>query len=114
MNVIAGLLVAVMASALVQEAPHEYLGAALFVAVAAHAILNRRQLKALLRGRRNAVRILLHKSMIVVPGVKVHGLAKRIMGDKGSNQSGGAPIHHLLESAKATVTVHNAFVKRSL
>lgn len=55
---IAGLLVAVMASALVQEAPHEYLGAALFVAVAAHAILNRRQLKALLRGRRNAVRIL--------------------------------------------------------
>lgn len=54
------------------------------------------------------------KGMIVVPDVRVHGLAKRIMGDKGSDRSGGAPIHHLLESAKATVTVHNAFVKRGL
>ena len=53
-----GLLVAVMATALVQAAPHEYLGVALFAAVVAHAILKRRHIKALLRGRPNAVRTL--------------------------------------------------------
>lgn len=57
-TVIAGLFVAVMATALVQEAPHEYLGASLFVAVVAHVALNRRWFKALARGRYNAVRIL--------------------------------------------------------
>ena len=56
--VLAGLLVAVMATALVQEAPHEYLGVALFAAAIAHVILNRRRFKALVRGRRNAVRML--------------------------------------------------------
>lgn len=57
-TVLAGLFVAVMATALVQEAPHEYLGASLFVAVVAHVALNRRWFKALARGRYNAVRIL--------------------------------------------------------
>ncbi len=56
--VLAGLLVAVMATTLVQEAPHEYLGASLFVAAVAHVALNRRWFKALARGRYNAVRIL--------------------------------------------------------
>ena len=55
---LAGLLVAVMATALVREAPHEYLGAALFATAVAHAILNRRRFKALLRGRRNAAHAL--------------------------------------------------------
>lgn len=56
-TVLAGLFVAVMATALVQEAPHEYLGASLFVAVVAHVALNRRWFKALARGRYHAVRI---------------------------------------------------------
>ena len=43
-----GLLVAVMATALVQATPHEYLGVALFAAVVAHVILKRRHIKALL------------------------------------------------------------------
>ena len=55
---LAGLLIAVMATALVQEAAHEYLGASLFAAVTAHAILNRRRFRAILRGRRNMVRAL--------------------------------------------------------
>lgn len=55
---LAGPLIAVMATALVQEAAHEYLGASLFAAVTAHAILNRRRFRALLRGRRNMVRAL--------------------------------------------------------
>ena len=65
---LAGLLVAVMATALVQEAPHEYLGVALFAAAAAHAILNRRRFKALLRGRRNAVDVV---SIVVIIGLVI-------------------------------------------
>jgi len=52
------LFIVVMATALVQEAPHEYVGIALFVAVVAHIVLNRRWFKALFRGRYNAVRVL--------------------------------------------------------
>ena len=55
---LAGLLVTVMATALVQETPHEYLGVALFAAVVAHIVLNRRWFKTLIHGRYNAVRIL--------------------------------------------------------
>ena len=55
---LAGLLVTVMATALVQEAPHEYLGVAPFAAVVAHVVLNRRWFKTLIHGRYNAVRIL--------------------------------------------------------
>ena len=55
---LAVLFVAVMATALVQEAPHEYLGIAVFAAVVAHVVLNRRWFKALARGRYNAVRVL--------------------------------------------------------
>lgn len=54
----AALFVVVMATALVQEVPHEYVGIALFVAVVAHTALNRRWFKVLLRGRYNAVRVL--------------------------------------------------------
>ena len=52
------LLIVVMATALVQEMPHEYVGIALFIAVVAHIVLNRRWFKALFRGRYNAVRVL--------------------------------------------------------
>lgn len=52
------LFIVVMATALVQEAPHEYVGVALFIAVVAHIALNRRWFKALFRGRYNAVRML--------------------------------------------------------
>lgn len=55
---LAGLLVAIMATALAQETAHEYLGASLFAAVMAHAILNRRRFRALLRGHRDMVRAL--------------------------------------------------------
>lgn len=65
---LAGLLVAVMATALVQEAPHEYLGVALFTAAAAHAILNRRRFKALLHGRRNAVGVV---SIVAIAGLAI-------------------------------------------
>ena len=51
-------LVATMATALVQEVPHEWLGIALFVLIAAHIVLNRRWLAAVLRGRHGALRVL--------------------------------------------------------
>lgn len=56
--VMAVLFIAVMATALVQEVPHEYVGIALFIAVIAHIVLNRRWFKALFRGRYSAVRVL--------------------------------------------------------
>lgn len=59
------VLTAVMATALVQEAPHEYLGIALFALVIAHVVLNRRWFKALFRGCCNAVRAL---QLIVIVG----------------------------------------------
>ena len=52
------LFIVVMATALVQEVPHEYVGIALFIAVAVHIALNRRWFRALFRGRYNAVRML--------------------------------------------------------
>ena len=55
---LAVLFIIVVATALVQEVPHEYVGIALFVAVVAHIVLNRRWFKALFRGRYNAVRVL--------------------------------------------------------
>lgn len=55
---LAVLFVAVMATALVQEVPHEYLGIAVFAAVVVHVVLNRRWFKALTHGRYRAVRVL--------------------------------------------------------
>ena len=52
------VMVAVMATALVQEAPHEWLGLALFALVVVHIVLNRRWLSAVFRGRYNVVRVL--------------------------------------------------------
>ena len=54
----AASFVAVMATALVHEAPHEYLGIALFALVVAHVVLNRRWFAALTRGRYNALRVM--------------------------------------------------------
>lgn len=51
-------LVAVMSTALVQEAPHEYLGIALVALMIAHLALNRRWLAQVFRGRYDAVRVL--------------------------------------------------------
>lgn len=54
----AAVLVAVMTTALVQEAPHEFLGVALFVLMVAHVVFNRRRLIAVFRGRRSVLRVL--------------------------------------------------------
>jgi hypothetical protein len=51
-------LVAVMATALVQEVPHEWLGAALFVLMVVHMVQNRRWLGSILRARYNLLRTL--------------------------------------------------------
>lgn len=50
-------LVAIMATALVQEAPHEWLGVALFVLIVVHIVVNRKRLVAVSRGRHTALRI---------------------------------------------------------
>lgn len=71
------LFIAVMATALVQEVPHEYLGIAVFVAIVVHIVLNRRWFKALFHGRYNAVRIL--------QLVAVIGLATCIVGQMASS-----------------------------
>ena len=52
------VLVAVMTTALVQEAPHEWLGVALFVLMTVHIVLNRKWLAAVFRGRYGALRVL--------------------------------------------------------
>ena len=52
----AAVYVALMATALVQEVPHEYLGIALFALVVAHVVLNWRWFAALARGRYDALR----------------------------------------------------------
>ena len=51
------VLVAVMATALVQEVPHEWLGMALFVLMAIHMVQNRRWLGSILRGRHTPLRM---------------------------------------------------------
>ena len=74
--------VLVMATALVEEAPHEYLGLALLVFVVAHVILNRRWFAALGRGRWTAVRAMQAVSIfglvvcIVVQGASAVVLSK--------------------------------------
>ena len=51
-------LVAVMATALLEEAPHEYLGVALFVLMVVHVVLNRRYFTHLAKGRYTPLRVL--------------------------------------------------------
>ena len=65
---LAATLVAVMATALVQEVPHEWLGLALFVFTVAHIVLNRKWLASVLRGRHNALRVL---QIVVLVGLVV-------------------------------------------
>lgn len=71
------VLVAIMSTALVQEAPHEWLGISLFVLLVAHIVLNRKWLASVFRGRHNALRIV----QIVV----VVGLAACIVGQVASS-----------------------------
>lgn len=70
------LFVVVMATAIIQEVPHEYFGVALFAVVVAHIVLNRRWFKTLFRGRYGTVRI-----MQLVP---IAGLAVCIVGQIAS------------------------------
>ena len=63
---LAMLLVAVMATALVHEAPHEYLGIALFVFMVAHVVANRKRLSSFFRGRFETLRIL---QLILIVGL---------------------------------------------
>ena len=51
-------LIAIMATALVQEAPHEWLGIVLFVLLVVHIVLNRKWLATVFRGRHGALRVL--------------------------------------------------------
>ena len=63
---LAATLVAVMATALVQEVPHEWLGMALFALMVVHAVLNRRWLGSMFRGRRSVIRVL---QIVVLAGL---------------------------------------------
>ena len=58
--------VATMATAIVQEAPHEYLGVALFALVVAHIVLNRKWLAALPRMRRSALLVAQVVTLVVL------------------------------------------------
>ena len=61
-------LVAVMATALVQEAPHEWLGVALIALTLAHMVFNRRWLASMFRGRQSALRVV---QIVVIAGLVV-------------------------------------------
>ena len=62
------VFVAIMTTALVQEAPHEWLGVTLFVLTAIHIALNRRWLASIFRGRHSALRIV---QIIVIVGLAI-------------------------------------------
>ena len=61
-------LIAVMATALVQEAPHEFLGIALFALVVIHVVQTRRWFTALGRGRWGAARVI---QLVLIAGLAV-------------------------------------------
>ena len=67
-SALALVLVATMTTALVQEAPHEWLGVTLFVLMAIHIVLNRRWLASIFRGRHSTLRII---QIVVVMGLAV-------------------------------------------
>ena len=62
------VFVAIMTTALVQEAPHEWLGVTLFVLMVIHIVLNRRWLASIFRGRHSTLRII---QIVVVVGLAV-------------------------------------------
>ena len=71
-------LVAVVSTALVQEAPHEYLGITLVALMIAHLALSRRWLAQVFRGRYDAVRVL---QVASVAGFGALSFAQLGMGD---------------------------------
>ena len=71
------VFVAIMTTALVQEAPHEWWGVTLFVLMAIHIVLNRKWLASIFRGHHSALRIV----QIVV----IVGLAACIIGQFASS-----------------------------
>ena len=66
--VLAVTLVVLMATALVQEAPHEWLGMASFVLTIAHIVLNRRWLASVLRARFDVLRVV---QLVVLAGLVI-------------------------------------------
>lgn len=68
------VLVALMTTALVQEAPHEWLGVALLVLVIVHVVLNRRWMAAVPRMRRDALSVL-QLVVLAALGICVVGMA---------------------------------------
>ena len=61
---LAVILVLVMATALVEEAPHEFLGIALIALMCVHLVLNRRWFATLARGRWSALRVI--RAIVIV------------------------------------------------
>ena len=64
----AAVLIATMATAIVQEVPHEWLGMALFVLVTTHIVLNRKWLAALPRMRRSPLLVLQVAMLAILVG----------------------------------------------
>ena len=62
------VLVAIMATALVQEMPHEYLGVALFVLMIVHIVLNRKWLASVISGKYKAPHV---PHLILIAGIVV-------------------------------------------
>lgn len=65
-GVLALVLMALMATAIVQEAPHEWLGIGLFALIVVHIVLNWRWLVAIPRMRRDGLRVL---QLVVLVGL---------------------------------------------
>ena len=75
----AAAFVATMATAIVQEAPHEYLGVALFALVVAHIVLNRKWLAALPRMKRTALLVAQVATLVVLVACIVGQLASSLV-----------------------------------
>lgn len=75
----AAAFVATMATAIVQEAPHEYLGVALFALVVAHIVLNRKWLAALPRMRRSALLVAQVVTLVVLVACIVGQVASSLV-----------------------------------
>ena len=71
--------VATMATAIVQEAPHEYLGVTLFALAVAHIVLNRKWLAALPRMKRTVLLVAQVATLLVLVGCIVGQVASSLV-----------------------------------